>query len=306
MLQSMSGQVHHTSPTSVRPASRPIFTTDANLTYIRTGLPAARRHDLYHWLLRSSWVVLFSLLVSVFLTINCVFATIYLLLGDGIANARPGSFGDVFFFSVQTIATIGYGVMAPRSLPAHLVVTAEVLCGFIMLAVVTGLTFAKFSRPTARVLFSKPTLISMRDGVPSLVFRMANARGTGMVEARAHVVFSRDEVTAEGEAVRRFYDLPLLRDQNIMFALSWTVVHPIREDSPLFGQTADSLAADEAAVIVSVTGLDEVLGQTVHARHAYESQDIHWGKRFVDILSVDGDGRRTIDYARFHDLADDA
>lgn len=299
----MTNTVHPRPPVS---APRPIFTPEANLSYVRVGLRTDRRHDLYHWLIRSSWGVLFGILVSVFLVINCVFAAVYLLLGDGVANAQPGSFADVFFFSVQTIATIGYGVMAPRSVAAHLVVTAEVLCGFIMLAVVTGLTFAKFSRPTARVLFSKSSLISPRDGVPSFVFRMANARGTSMVEASAHVVFSRNEITAEGESVRRFYDLPLVRNQNILFALSWTVVHPIHEDSPLFGQTAESLAASEAAIIVSVTGVDEVLGQTVHARYAYASQDVHWGRRFADILSVDENGRRTIDYRRFHDLDEDA
>jgi inward rectifier potassium channel len=285
---------------------RPIFTPDANLSYVRLGLPVDRRHDLYHSLLRASWGVLFALLLTLFLAINCLFALAYLALGEGVANARPGSFSDVFFFSVQTIATIGYGVMSPRTFGAHLIVTAEVLCGFILLAVVTGLTFAKFSRPTARVLFSNVAIVSPRDGVPSLFFRMGNARGTSLVEAHAHVVLSRNEVTLEGESVRRFYDLPLTRQENMLFALSWTVVHPIREDSPLSGETPDSLAAREAAVIVSVTGLDEVLGQTVHARHAYEARDIVWGKRFVDILSVDGDGRRIIDYSRFHDLAEDA
>jgi len=309
-----SAKVASSSATNERPSttgnrlssSRPIFTPDADLQYVRKGLAIDRWHDVYHSLLRARWISLFGLLVAFFLLLNCFFALAYLLLGDGIANVRPGSFTDVFFFSVQTIATIGYGVMAPKTLAAHLVVTVEVLCGFITLAVVTGLTFAKFSRPTARVMFSNVAILSPRDGVPSLFFRMGNARGTTLVEAHAHVVFSRNEVTLEGESVRRFYDLPLTRQENMLFALSWTVIHQIRDGSPLLGETSESLAADEAAVVVSVTGLDEVLGQTVHARHAYDAGHILWGRRFVDILSVDAEGRRVIDYSRFHDLVEDS
>src|SRR5262249_23589165 len=161
----------------------------------------------------------------------------YLLLGHAIANARPGSFSDAFFFSVQTMATIGYGQMAPATFAAHVLVSVEAFVGLVGFAMVTGITFSKFSRPTARILFSNVAVVTQRDGVPCLMFRMANERGTSIVEAQAHVVLTRSETTLEGEKVRRFYDLKLLRQQNILFALSWTALHPITQESPFSGET---------------------------------------------------------------------
>ena len=203
---------------------------DGGLTAPAT-IPPPRRAgpggDLYHFLLRSTWLRLLVVLVVVSAGINALFALAYMATGDGIENARPGSFADAFFFSVQTLATIGYGKLVPRSLAANVLVALEALVGLLGLAMVTGLVFAKFSRPTARVLFSRMAVVSRRDGVPALMFRMANERGSGIVEAQVHVVLARNETTAEGEAVRRFYDLDLSRRQNALFALSWTVIHPI-------------------------------------------------------------------------------
>ena len=297
------GEVHAPPRVGVRPA---LMTSDANIIYRRVGLTRRRTGDSYHRLISSSWPRLLALLVVAYLTANALFALAYLAVGDAISNARPGSFADAFFFSVQTMATIGYGVMAPRSLGAHVLVVIEVLVGLVGLAVVTGITFAKFSRATARVLFSKVALITMRDGVPCFTFRMANERGSSLVEAQAHVVFSRDELTATGEMLRRFYDLPLTRQQNILFALSWTVIHPITPESPLFGATLESLSNSASAIIVSVFGLEENLGQTVHARHAYNAADIRWSGRFADILCVTPEGERVIDYRWFHDIVDEA
>lgn len=163
--------------------------------------------DLYHALLTAPWSRLIILSVAGFAAVNTLFAAAYRLIGDGIARARPGSFADAFFFSVQTMATIGYSEMAPRSLAAHLVVTVEAFVGLIGFAVVAGIALARFSRPTARVLFSRVAVVTQRDGAPSFMFRMANERGTSIVEAQAHVVLIRNETTHEGEAVRRFQDV---------------------------------------------------------------------------------------------------
>jgi inward rectifier potassium channel len=268
----------------------------------RVGLKRRLATDLYHSLLTASWPQLFCLLLSGFVATNALFALAYLVTGDGITHARAGSFADAFFFSVQTMATIGYGEMAPRTLAAHVLVTIEALVGVIGFAVVAGLAFAKFSRPTARVLFSRVAVVAKRDGRPCLMFRMANERGTSIVEAQAHVALIRRERTLEGEDVRRFYDLALQRQSNILFALSWTVVHPIDEHSPIAGETLESLAASDVMIIVSLMGLDETFGQTVHARHVYTAHDIRWNARFVDILSTRADGQLAVDYSRFHDV----
>jgi inward rectifier potassium channel len=272
-----------------------------------TPRPAPIRHraylgDLYHFVLAASWVRLLTALVALYVGSNGVFAAAYLLGDHSIQNARPGSFADAFFFSVQTMATIGYGTMVPRTLYANVLVSIESLVGLLGLAMVTGLVFAKFSRPTARVLFSRVAVVSPRDGVPCLMFRLANQRGNQIVEALIHVVLALTETTAEGEVIRHLHDLHMSRAQNALFALTWTAVHPITEASPLFRATHESLAAKEAEVIVSLTGLDETLSQTVHARHSYVSDDILWGARFVDILSRLPDGRRYVDYTHFHDV----
>jgi inward rectifier potassium channel len=238
----------------------------------------------------------------VYLGANVAFALGYLSIGDGIEEARPGSFSDAFFFSVQTMATIGYGKMAPRGLAANLLVTLEALVGLLGLALVTGLVFAKFSRPTARVLFSRHAVITRFDGTPSLLFRMANERGNQIAEAQAHLVLLRTERTPEGEEVRRVHDLRLRRSQSAFFALTWLVVHPITPDSPLHGETPESLREKDLDLVASVTGLDETLSQSVHARHAWSAHQILWNHRFADVLVRLADGRRAIDYRKFHEV----
>jgi inward rectifier potassium channel len=269
---------------------------------VRRGLKRRPISDLYHFLINTSWPRLIALLIVVYLSTNAVFAAAYLAAGDAIENARPGSFVDAFFFSVQTMATIGYGKMVPRNTLADVLVTVEAFTGTLEVAMVTGLLFAKFSRPTARVLWSRVAVVSARDGVPSLMFRMANERGNQIVEAQLHLVLARNERTLEGEQVRRFYDLPLVRDRNATFAFTWTAVHPITPVSALYGATAEALAAQQAEVIASIIGIDETFAQTVHARHSYGADSIAFGARFVDILLTDADGQRYIEYTRFHDV----
>ena len=258
--------------------------------------------DLYHFLLTSSWPRLLALLAAGYGTANAVFAVGYLLDPDALENARPGSFADAFFFSVQTMATIGYGRMVPRTLLANVLVTLETLTGLLGLAMVTGLVFAKFSRPTARVLFSRVAVIGRRDGLRAFMFRMANERGNNIAEAQVHVALARQEVTVEGESVRRFYDLELVRRLNPIFPNTWTVVHPITESSPLHGATPASVETDEARIVVSVIGLDESYSQTVHARHSYAPADIVWNARFADVVVREPEGDVRIDYSRFHDV----
>jgi inward rectifier potassium channel len=265
------------------------------------GAPTGAFEDLYHFLVTSSWPALVALIAATFTVANLGFALGYYLDG-GIENARPGSFTDAFFFSVQTMATIGYGKMVPISMFTNILVSIEALSGLVALALMTGLVFAKFSRPTARVRFSRYVVIGPRDGVSSLMIRMANQRADRIVEANIHAVFARQETTAEGESIRRFYDLGMTRNVSSLFVLSWTAVHRIVPGSPLFGETRESLADSQPQIVVSITGLDEVFSQTIHARYAYGLDEIIWGARLADVLVRHPDGSQSVDYTHFDDV----
>jgi inward rectifier potassium channel len=268
---------------------------------LKFGVKRRPLADLYHYLLTSPWWVLFALILATYLAANALFALVYVIDG-GVGNARPGSYRDAYFFSVQTMATIGYGKMVPESTLSNAVVTLEALFGLVTLALATGLMFAKFSQPRARVIFSRYVVVAMRDGVRSLMLRLANERATGLVEAQLRLVLLRDETTLEGESIRRFHTLALTRSSTAVFALSWTAIHPIDEASPLFGVTRESLVAHGALLVASLVGLEEATGQTVHARHTWTAEQVLVDHRFKDIFTMRADGRRVVDYALFHDV----
>ncbi|MBW4451781.1 MAG: ATP-sensitive inward rectifier potassium channel 10 [Nostoc indistinguendum CM1-VF10] len=259
--------------------------------------------DPYHLLLTISWAGFLTLICSFYITINILFALAYWIGGDCIANARPGSFLDVFFFSVQTLASIGYGAMYPKTTYANIVVTIEAMIGLMGIAVMTGLAFARFSRPTARVLFSRVAVITPHNAMPTLIFRSANQRRNMILEAQMRVYLMRDEVTLEGQFMRRFYDLKLLSSQTPSFTLSWSVMHIIDEFSPLYGMTPESLTQTNTMLIISLSGIDETVAQVVHARHSYAANEILWNNQFVDIIHHTPDGHRYIDYNRFHEVS---
>lgn len=257
--------------------------------------------DLYHRTLTITWPRFLALGLASYLLINLVFATLYLLQAGSINNAREGSFPDAFFFSVETIATIGYGVMSPATLYANLLMTVESAMGLLLVALTTGLVFARFSRPTARVLFSRVAVIGPHNGKPTLTVRLANERRNQMLAAQVSMTLVRDELTEEGVLLRRFHDLKLVRDRSPIFAMTFTVMHEIDVDSPLYGANADRLAEFNAELVVAASGIDETLVATVHARTSYLPHEIMWNHRFTDIMGYTEDGRRAIDYARFHD-----
>ena len=261
--------------------------------------------DGYHALIATTWPRFVGILVLGYASINLVFAFLYALVPDAVANNHGGSIADDFFFSVQTLATIGYGVMYPQSLYGNVLVALESTVGILMLPVVTGLVFAKFARPTARIVFSDRAIITTRDGVQSFVFRMANLRRNQIVDARARVVLARAEVTPEGEKIRRIHDLPLVRNESPLFALTWAAVHQITAASPLTGATPALLREWNAEIVVSLVGIDETLSQTIHARWSYLPDEIVWGGRYADVLYDLPDGRRRVDYSRFHEIRPD-
>jgi inward rectifier potassium channel len=295
-----------------RRSSRPSRPVSSRRWATRGGQPNIVRlgrqrqwRDVYHRMLTLSWPRFFLVMAGWYISVNVVFALLYMADPDGIAEARPGSFQDAFFFSVQTVATIGYGVMHPQTLYANLVMTLETLSGLIFFAVLTGLIFARFSRPTARILFSDVAVVTPHNGTPTLMFRCANQRLNQILEAAIAVTLLRDETTAEGRHLRRFHDLKLLRQRSPVFALSWTVMHPIDKDSPLHGLSPQDVTVEEVEIIVVLTGVDETFAQSIQARHSYRAEEILWNHSFVDIIRVLEDGRNAIDYSRFHEAQPD-
>lgn len=268
------------------------------------ALPAVRTdwRDLYHTLMILTWPRLIAGVLATYLLLNLLFALGFTLLPGSIANAEPGSFADAFSFSVQTFATIGYGAMAPGNSAGHVLMVLEAFVGMLTTALVTGAVFAKFSRPTARVRFAKVAVVQPRNGQPHFMFRMANERGNQIVEARVQLAMALWERTAEGELMRRFFDLKLVRAQNMMFALSWTAMHAVEPDSPLYGQTQASLRDAEAELVVSLVGTDETMAQTVHARWSYLADEILFDHRYVDMIRFLPNGLRSVELERIDEV----
>ncbi len=255
--------------------------------------------DVYHHLLRAPWWLDLLGVSGLFLLLNLLFAFGYVAVG-GVEGARPGSLADHFFFSVQTMGTIGYGVMHPLSVGAEALVTAEVIVGVSLVALASGILFAKFSVPRARMQFAAWATIAPFDGVPTLMFRIGNERASQIIEATVRVVLLRTERSSEGVTYYRMRDLRLERERSPAIARSWTVMHRIDESSPLHGATPETLARDEVELILTVVGIDETSAQNLHARHTYGHEHIRWGARHADMLSERPDGRLQLDMREFH------
>jgi len=257
--------------------------------------------DLYHTLLTVRWPWIFGTIGLVFLLANALFALAYLAAG-GVAHARAGSFWDAFTFSVQTMATIGYGAMYPDGPVAHALVVAEAIVSFTLTALMTGLVFAKFSRPTARVVFSDKVVITPLDGLPTLVLRVGNARANNIVDAQFRMVVSLRQHTREGQMMYRMRDLKLVRDRALSLARSLHVMHVIDAESPLWGLDPESAAERELELQVLIVGLDDVAASTVHATRLYMDHDIVWGARLADVLTAQADGSLQLDLRRFNEI----
>lgn len=269
---------------------------------IKFGVHRFSLTDPYYTVLTVRWPVFFALAVSFYLSLNLIFALAYYAVPGCINNARPGMFGDCFFFSIETLATVGYGVMSPATLYGHLVASTEIITGMMSMAVITGLVFVRFSRPRARLLFSRVAVVAPLDGRIALMLRVANERNGAVADASARVVLLRAVEGGDGHMQRRFLDLRLERGTSPFLGLSWTLIHYIDEDSPLHGLTPEILQREGSSLLVSISGYDESISANVTARHVYQPQALMYRHRFVNIIEYLPTGEIALDMTHFHDV----
>jgi len=266
------------------------------------GLAAGFWTDLYHRSMTVSWPLFFGTAAIIFIVLNTVFGFLYWLGHDPIANVADNGLLGFFYFSVETLATVGYGDMHPQTHYGHIVATIEIFTGMSFLAVMFGLIFSRFSRPRARFIFANHPVVTVHDGQPALMIRLANERNNTISQALARLWLIRMETTAEGHDFRRYYELPLSRNEHPMFMLSWSVYHIIDETSPLYGMTAADLAAGDTAFTLNVSGVDDNSAQYLYARKLYNAHDIRWKYRYRDITTFSERGVLVIDYSVFHEI----
>ena len=279
---------------------------DGSFNVVRENQPFLRSLNLYHEMLNAPLWLFYLVIFSTYVLVNLLFAGLYLLCGPGALHgstaATPGErFLEAFFFSVQTLATIGYGRLSPAGAAANSLVSIEALVGLLGVAFATGLSFARFTRPLAHILYSKKAVVAPYRGITGFMFRIVNERRNQLIEVKARLTLSR-MVNEDGRRVRRFEPLVLERATVLFFPLHWTLVHPIDEKSPLKGVTAESLRESEAEFTILLTGTDETFSQTVHSRSSYLADEVVVGARFKDMFVDRGDGRPRIDMRRFHEL----
>lgn len=263
------------------------------------GAPRTPLRDFYHALLQLQWPATIGFIAGAYFVVNALFALLYYAIG-GVEHADPSSFVDAFYFSVQTMGTIGYGYMYPATHAANALVVVESTASIVLTALATGLVFAKFSRPTARLMFSERITISPMNGVPTLSFRLGNQRKNRIVEATIRVVMLRSERTLEGKDFYRSTDLKLARDR-LSLTRSWNVLHVVDQTSPLFRDTPESLIEDGVEFVVSVSGLDDTWMQIVHAQYSYPAEMVMYGYRLADVLNEQGNVL-TLDLTHFHEV----
>jgi inward rectifier potassium channel len=281
--------------------SKPQIVRFGDREIVAEGLRLSFWADISHRCMTASWPAFIGGAALVFVAFNAVFAALYWIGNQPISSIPGGAYIDYLYFSIETLSTAGYGDMHPQTHYGHFIAAVELFTGIFSMSLMTGLIFARFARPNARLLFADHPVVSTHEGEPTLMVRFANERHNIIGNATARLWLLRNETSLEGQPFRRFYELPLLRSEHPALALSWTLYHVLDKASPLYGLDADSLAASSALLIVVVSGYDVVAAQTVHARKSYDHSEIRLGHRYADILDTSQEGRLRIDYGKFHE-----
>lgn len=288
-----------------RHAPKPIQVGQREFELFKLGVARFDLRDPYHLAVSLSWPAFIAAMLIWWLAINLGFAWLYWLSPNDVANTTPGSFADVFFFSIETLATVGYGVMAPATFYGHIVSAAEIVTGMTFTAIFTGLLFVRFSRPKAKILFADDAVVTTRNGKPTLMVRVVNGRVTMMTNANARLFMLLGETTAEGTFFRRVHELHLLQSHLPLFVMPWTLMHVINEASPLFSHNAESLSTADLRIFLTIETHDQALSALVQDMKTYSANHIRFGMRFVDMVHLLQSGGATADMSRISMLEPD-
>lgn len=285
---------------------RRLINRDGTFNVERRGLPFIESLSFYHALLEMSWIKFNGIVLLSYIIINIFFASLYMLAGvrhlGGITDTKPfEEFLDAFFFSGQTITTVGYGVIHPEGFITSMISLVESMTGLLGFALATGLLYGRFSRPNAKILYSKNALIAPYQGTTAFEFRIANARKNQLIDTEVLVVLTMKR-SKEENAARNYYELPLERDNINFFPLTWTIVHPIDENSPLYGLTEKDIKESGAEFLVLIKAFDDTFSQSVHSRSSYTADEIIWDSKFTNIYSESPQGITSVDMSRFNEV----
>jgi inward rectifier potassium channel len=251
--------------------------------------------DPYHLAVTLTWPGYLLALLTLYLSVNLIFAVLFWLVPGAVANARPRNFADALFFSVETIGTVGYGEMYPATLYAHVIASVEIVCGVAFTAILTGLTFVRFSRPRAKLVFAANPVVAMRNAKRTLMLQVANGRPGVLTDATAKLNVLLSEIAADGKLLRRAQELRLERAHIPLFPLSWTLMHVLDENSPLYGYDPPQVLKAEARIFVTLEARDLTLATFVHEIRSYAPEDIRFGVRYRDPIAIGHDGLPVLD-----------
>ena len=272
---------------------------------LKVGVAKYDWTDPYGAAVGLTWPQFLALLFTIYLLVNLVFALLYFAVPGSVANARPGTFTDNFFFSFETLATVGYGEMYPTGYYGHIVASAEIMCGITFAAILTGLTFVRFSKPRPKYVFADHPVVCMHNGKPTFMLRIGNGSSQVLADAHARISVLLAEQSTEGTRFRRAHELLLVRSTLPVFPLSWTLMHEIDSVSPLFGLDAESLIQAGARFFLSFEARDPTLSSVIHDLRDYGAEEVLFGMRYVDIISDDENGRPAADIHRMSEIAPD-
>ena len=283
---------------AARPLVGRIIAAETRVDLAKIGVSRFDLRNPYHAALTASWPNFIAAVLVLYVAINVLFASLYAANPGSIANARPGSILDSFFFSMETLATVGYGQMYPATIYGHFVSVAEIMSGMAFTAIMTGLIFVRFSKPRANILYADTLVVTTYNGLPTLMLRIANGQMSVLTDLNLRLSALLREQTSEGHRFRRVHDLMLSRSHVPMFALTMTLMHPIDELSPLAGHTSETLADGDVRFFLSVNAHDVGINSTVHDIKDYRGHQIRFGMRYSDAVSVDAEGRTIADLTR--------
>jgi inward rectifier potassium channel len=286
--------------------NQPLMNKDGSPNIRRVGLPFFNTANNYHTLITMSWTKFWLMVISAYLIINVGFAFIYMSFSNGLDGTTTGNsqfshFMDAFFFSAQTISTVGYGHISPKGMGTNSVAALESMMGLLAFALATGLLYGRFSRPSAQIVYSKNLLIApYLENSKGLMFRLANLRKNMLIDLEIEIIFSYNEIV-DGKPLRRFYPLEVERRKVSVLTLNWTIVHPLDENSPLIDMTKEDLIKSEAGFAILLRAFDDTFSQTIHSRTAYQAHEIVWNAKFKPVFDREESGRIVLDLSKISD-----